>query len=615
MDRIKIIKRFDEPLNFSVSALNKEARLYISLVDSIADDVLFHVEFDKEAGKVSVKDRYSGVWSKPVLYDFEFKGQAIKGKIVLKDGQFSLELKELRVDFACKIVPETILWGIYSDFRYITLGDDEPVTAAAARRWRFFPEHTLRIGPGPRLRALGNHESRKPGLTALYLWDGDERALSRLVGEIQFQADEILVVVHNSSLFRHSYFAGLQSRFFNLRTVIVETTIKSTGEQRKLKGALFLNKVLSEVRYRNVIFLDSDTSSQRLGQIVHRHRLRSREDDFILRDEDLPHRLQAFSLGRLTHFVEASGRLHLPPEDLAHRHPITVRGAAPEASLEWDIGEIRLQDHPVVALDRQKKIKTPRRGKLAILVISCKKNRHKQQAIRDTWGKDAKLANIDICFIEGHPEHEQAILVEDRLLVPTSDIYEYLSHKVWHAMASALRIFDADHFLKIDDDCLVNIPALLEFAYERYDYIGSDINLGNRTAFDWHHVAVTNKQLADLIFEIDPQQTWYDGQGGYFLSRKAANLLAGTPLGEYQHILEDYATGRLMAEKGLEASRLNSKFLSIREIYIKSDRDYEHAVISDVTSVERTFEIYDIISKLNRQTIETKGRWRFEFPE
>lgn len=615
MDRIKIVKRFDEPLNFSVSALNKEARLYISLVDSIADDVLFHAEFDKEAGKISLKDRYSGVWSQPVAHEFSFKGQNVKGKIALREGRFSLELKDFKIEFPCKVMPETILWSIYSDFRYITLGDDEPVTAAIARRWRFFPDFALRTGLGPRLRALGNFENRKPGLTALYLWDGDEKALSSLIDKVHPLVDELLVVVHNSSLLRHSFFVGLQSRFFNLRTTIIETTIKSNGEQRKLKGALFLNKVLSEVRYRNIIFLDSGTEPERLDHLVHRHRLRSRMDDFILRDEELPHHPQSISLGRLTHFVETNDRLHLPPEDLAYRHPVTARGAAPKASLEWDIGEARLQDHPVVALDRQKKIKTPRRGKLAILVISCKKNRHKQQAIRDTWGKDARLANIDICFIEGHPEQERAILVDDRLIVPAPDIYEYLSHKVWHAVGAALQIFDADHFLKIDDDCLLNVPALLEFAYERYDYIGSDINLGSRTAFDWHHVAVANKQLAELIFEIDPEQTWYDGQGGYFLSRRAANLLAQTSIGDYQHMLEDYATGRLMTDKGLEASRLNSKFLSIREIYIKNDRDYEHAVISDVTSVERTFEIYEIISKLNRQTIETKGRWRFDFPE
>lgn len=615
MDRVKIIKRFETPLRFSVSALNKEARLYISLVDSIADDVLFHVEFDKEAGQISVKDRYSGVWSKPQHHAFTFKGQTAKGRLSLEGETFVLELKDFRLEFPCKALQRPILWSIYSDFRYITLGDDEPVTSAPARRWRFFPEYRMRTGVGPRLRALGNSEDLKPGLTALYLWDGNENALGSLVDKIHGLVDELLVVVHNSSLMRHSFFVGLQSVYFNVRTTMVETTIKSNGELRKLKGALFMNKALSEVRHRNVAFLDSAANADRLGQVIRDKRLRSRSDDFILFEEEEPHLLQAFSIGRQTHFIEVEGKLHLPPEDLAHRHAIVAPAAAPKASLEWDIAEARMQDFPVSVLDRQKRIKTPRRGKLVVLVVSCKKNRHKQQAIRETWARDARLANIDICFVEGHPEQSEALLIDDRLIVPAPDIYEYLSHKIWHAVSAALRIFDADHYLKLDDDCMLNVQKLLEFAYEDHDYIGSDINLGSRTAFDWHSVAVFNKQLAGLIFEIEPEQTWFDGQGGYFLSRKAAGIMASTPLTQYQHMLEDYATGRLMSANGLEALSLNSKFLSIREIYIKDERDYENAIISDVASIERTFEIYEIISKLNQQTIETKGRWRFDFPQ
>lgn len=615
MDRVKIIKRFDQPLHFSVSALDKEARLYLSLVDSIADDVLFHVDFLKEEGQIAVKERYAGVWSKPEKHPFDFKSQVIKGTLSLADKNFVLELKDFRLEFPCKTFQKPLLWSIYSDFRYITIGDDEPVMAALARRWTFFPDYRFRTGPGPRLRALGEGDSLKPGLCALYLWDGNETAFERLVEKIHPLVDEILVVVHNSSLLRHSFFVGLQSAFFNIRTTIVETTIRSDGTLRKLKGALFMNKVLSEVRHRNVILIDSEADPERLASLVQTRRLRSRMDDFLLLDEENQSHLQAFSVARQTHFVESAGKLRLSADDLAGRHAVLAPAAAGKASLEWDMEEIRLADAPVLLRDRQKTTRITRRGKLAILVVSCKRNRHKQQAIRDSWARDAGLANVDLFFIEGHPEQAEALLVEDRLIVPAPDTYEYLSHKIWHGVSAALRLLDADHYLKIDDDCVINIQKLLEFSYEKFDYVGSDVNLGSRTAFDWHAPAVFNKQLAGLIFEIDPDQTWYDGQGGYFLSRKAARILASTPLSKYQHMLEDYATGRVMSANGLEASALNSKFLSIREIYIKDSRDYESAVISDVSSVERTFEIYETISKLNQQTIEAKGRWRFEFPE
>lgn len=615
MDRVKIIRRFDAPLHFSVSALDKDARLYLSLVDSIADDVLFHVEFLKEEGQIAVKDRYAGVWSKPEMHPFDFKTQVIKGKLSLAGETFVLELKGFRLEFPGKAFQKPLLWSIYSDFRYITIGDDEPVTAALARRWAFFPEHRFRTGLGPRLRALGEADGLKTGLCALYLWDGNEAAFEQLAGKLHPLVDELLVVVHNSNLLRHGFFVGLQSACFNIRTTIIETTIRSDGTLRKLKGALFMNKVLSEVRHRNVVLIDSETDPERLAALVRTKRLRSRTDDFLLLDEESPAYLQGFSIARQTHFVEADGKLRLAADDLAGRHAVLAPAAARRASLEWDMEEIRLADAPVLLRDRQKTTRIARREKLAILVVSCRKNRHKQQAIRDSWGRDAALANIDLCFIEGHPEQAEALLVEDRLIVPAPDTYEYLSHKIWHGVSAGLRLLDADHYLKIDDDCVVNIQKLLEFPYEKFDYMGSDVNLGSRTAFDWHGPAVFNKQLAGLIFEIDPDQTWYDGQGGYFLSRKAARLLAETPLAKYQHMLEDYATGRVMSANGLEATALNSKFLSIREIYIKDSRDYESAVISDVSSVERTFEIYETISKLNRQVIEAKGRWRFEFPE
>jgi hypothetical protein len=615
MKRIKIIKRFTSPLRFSVSALDKEARLYFHIVDSLADDVLFHAEFNKETGQLSVKDRYAGVWSEPQTYDIPFKFQSLKGKLSIEGETFILEVKDFRLEFPCKVFPKSIVWSIYSNFRYLTIGDDETVTEALARRWRFFPEYRFRMGLGSRLRALGEAEALKPGLTGLYLWDGNQDTFSRLVEKVHSHLDEILVVVHNSSLFQHSFFVSLQSTYFNIRTSVVEMTVKSDGALRKLKGALFMNRVLSEVRHRNIVFLDSETSPDRLAAAIRDKRLRSRTDDFLLLDDAQPGDLQALSIGKQTYFVETGEKLHLSPEDIAGRHPLYAPAPTPKAGLAWDIADVRLSQTPIMLRDNKKITHIQRRDKLAVLVVSCRKNRHKQQAIRDTWMKDARLANIDVYFLEGHPEQSAAVVVEDRLILPVPDTYEYLSHKIWHGVSAALRIVDADYYFKLDDDCLLNVQRLLEFAYEKFDYIGSDINLGSRTAFDWHSTAVFNKQLAGLIFEIDPEQTWYDGQGGYFLSRKAANLIASTPLAKYQHILEDYATGRVMSANGLEATSLNSKFLSVREMHIKDEREHEGAVISDVSSVERTFEFYEIISKLNQQTLDAKNRWRFEFPE
>src|SRR5690606_10524029 len=140
--------------------------------------------------------------------------------------------------------------------------------------------------------------------------------------------------------------------------------------------------------------------------------------DFLLLDEARPEYLQAFSIGKQTHFVDIDGKLQLSAVDLAGRHALHAPAAAPKASLAWDMAGVKLAEAPVLLRDQKKTAPIQRRGKLAVLVVSCRKNRHKQQAIRDTWAKDARLANIDVYFIEGHPEQSEALLVEDRLILP-----------------------------------------------------------------------------------------------------------------------------------------------------------------------------------------------------
>src|SRR5690606_22394670 len=129
---------------------------------------------------------------------------------------------------------------------------------------------------------------------------------------------------------RHSFFVGLQSIYFNVRISVVEMAVKSDGALRKLKGALFMNRVLSEVKHRNVIFLDSGTDLNRFVSLVQDKRLRSRTDDFLLVDEKYTEDLQAFSIGKQTHFVDVDGKLRLSPEDLAVRQAILAPAAAPK---------------------------------------------------------------------------------------------------------------------------------------------------------------------------------------------------------------------------------------------------------------------------------------------
>lgn len=613
MDRIKVIGGLSEPLPFSVTFGDPGTRLYINVFDTLSSNTFLHLEFDKPNGQILVKDRYDGVWSKPVAHAAELKGSFVRGEITCADSTFRIRLKDFELEHPARVPEGPRIWNIYGDFGHFNLGKDEPVHIAHAARWRFFPVHKRREGNISTLRALGSLADLPAGLTGLYLWDGDEAALSARLEAMASSFDELMVVVHDSGLYRPRFFAELQSRHFNLRTCLAETMVKSDGKVRKMKGALFLNRVLSQVRFRTVMFVNSSAEVAGLQDLVASRRLRSRQDDFVLLDEKARGRVQAFSLGETTQFVDADGKAQLEPGDLALRLALHGPSVAPGASLEWDIGDMAPADVRLTVHDRQKKIKAKSRAKLVVFVVSCRKNRHRQQAIRDSWAKDARNANIEVCFVEGHAAQREPVLVDDRLILPCPDTYEYLSHKVWHAFKAVLAFYDADFIMKIDDDCLLNPQKLLEFRYEDFDYMGSDINAGSRTALDWHHSAVSNRQLGELIFELDAEQTWYDGQGGYILSRRAAQTLASTPLADYQHMLEDYATGRVMSLAGFPATRLDSSFISVRDAFIKEDRDYENAVISDIAGVERMFELHEIISSRNQQFMEGRKRWRFEF--
>jgi hypothetical protein len=107
---------------------------------------------------------------------------------------------------------------------------------------------------------------------------------------------------------------------------------------------------------------------------------------------------------------------------------------------------------------------------LFVGVLSAPGNRTARDAIRATWGADARLARVLFVTLGGHTAPEQVALLAEaarhRDMVVVSEVPNSY-HNPTHALvalfrAAAAAADAATHVLKTDDDCWVRVPALLD---------------------------------------------------------------------------------------------------------------------------------------------------------
>jgi predicted DCC family thiol-disulfide oxidoreductase YuxK len=107
---------------------------------------------------------------------------------------------------------------------------------------------------------------------------------------------------------------------------------------------------------------------------------------------------------------------------------------------------------------------------LFVGVLSAPGNRTARDAIRATWGADARLARVLFVALGGHTAPEQVALLAEaarhRDMVVVSDVPNSY-HNPTHALvalfrAAAAAADRATHVLKTDDDSYVRVPALLD---------------------------------------------------------------------------------------------------------------------------------------------------------
>jgi Galactosyltransferase len=181
--------------------------------------------------------------------------------------------------------------------------------------------------------------------------------------------------------------------------------------------------------------------------------------------------------------------------------------------------------------------------KLAICVKSCHRDLDAgfHNAIRSTWGKDAKALGIDVFFFVGRDPSQQDTRISRRyisgeVVLDCDDSYDDLPKKT-RRICQWLNGKIYSHIFLGDNDTFVRPNLLSKTGFENFDYYG------------WPH-ANTQFGMAPFRYTDDRGiehkecRAWASGGIGYFLSRKAAQFIAVTPP---SHWAEDFYVGQTLA--------------------------------------------------------------------
>ena len=152
--------------------------------------------------------------------------------------------------------------------------------------------------------------------------------------------------------------------------------------------------------------------------------------------------------------------------------------------------------------------------KALIAIPSCHPMHRFEHAIRRTWGKDVKDA--DLRFFVGNPAGEPEA---DKVFLNVGDTLQDLTHKVVAMFGWALDQ-GYDYAFKADLDCFVRPLLLMQSGFEAYDWVGG----------------------ANSFFA--------SGGAGYMLSRKAMQFVVDFPIATKQE--EDVHVARALLAQGIQ---------------------------------------------------------------
>jgi hypothetical protein len=163
--------------------------------------------------------------------------------------------------------------------------------------------------------------------------------------------------------------------------------------------------------------------------------------------------------------------------------------------------------------------------KLLLAIKSCTRDKDNgsHYAIRDTWGK--YVAGADLRFFYGNGG---GLLLDrrrcDETHLDVNDDYAHLQHKTREILRWSLA-HDYGFTFLADNDTFLIPERLMKCGFEQYDYSGlfetGNVKLGTTFTLDWYGE------------EILGFYSWASGGYGYFVSRKAAEIVVATEPGRW----------------------------------------------------------------------------------
>jgi tetratricopeptide (TPR) repeat protein len=241
---------------------------------------------------------------------------------------------------------------------------------------------------------------------------------------------------------------------------------------------------------------------------------------------------------------------------------------------------------------------------LVICIYTCKQNQHKQKAIRDTWLKKVIQHNIPYFFVIGKPS-SQSYLEKDILYVDAPDDYEHLPQKTYKLFKYIYNQTFYSHAFKIDDDCYLNVEALLEIEFSDRDYMGKVLHNAQNLLKNRDRDKINLTQYRGQY-----KGSWADGSSGYLLNRYAMQQLVRYLEPEIStEIYEDKLVGDLLRESNIVPScpdeyvvgveRCDSSTAHKLAFQPRSEADYPH--ISNNTVVFHSDASPGIFYQIDRQ--------------
>lgn len=182
-------------------------------------------------------------------------------------------------------------------------------------------------------------------------------------------------------------------------------------------------------------------------------------------------------------------------------------------------------------------------------ILSCVKNKHKRDK------QDLNNSIFQYKYFIGNPELMVPKVDGDIVYLPCGDGYEDLNLKKNMMIKWILNnVPSVDYIFKTDDDIKFNFEVLsnlfVNICLKGYNYSGHLVNMKPHiSTYHYGKCSDKNKEIP-----IEMKKNSYCAGGGYFLSKKAANLVVSKDDG---NIFEDYSTGLVLNGFGITPNSIN----------------------------------------------------------